>query len=79
MTDGQTGHAKVTPVTIGQIAIAVPPNNGHNCRDIQTEMLKQPISNTRFSFNAHVQRNPREYPHKHILPETRLSTEHFCC
>jgi len=34
--DGQTDHATVTPlVAIGRIAIATPPNNGHNSRNIE--------------------------------------------
>jgi len=64
---GQTNHATVTTVAVGRIAIAMPPNNGHNSRDTkdtQTGMLKMPISNTRFSFDAPTPRKLHKYPHK---------------
>jgi len=35
VTDAHTDHITVTPIAVGRIAIAMPPNNGHNFRDIE--------------------------------------------
>jgi len=62
-------------------AIATPPDNDHNSWDIEytpMEMLKKPDSNTRFSFYVPFQITHANICKNLILPETRLSVEHFC-
>ena len=46
-------------------------------KDIQMEMLKKPISNNRFSFDAPFQGTRANNNTNLTLPKTRLTVEHF--
>jgi len=80
VTDGRTVHVAVTPVAIGQIAVSMPPNNGHNSgdiKDIPTEMLKSPFRTPDFHLTP-FQGTRSNIRTNLTKPETRFYAEYSC-